>query len=62
MTTETQGKTTNPMDTQQENKEKILGVMTGYVQHASPILNSNVTIPLNPFQHLERKYVSFPMH
>jgi hypothetical protein len=35
MTTETQGKTTNPMDTQQENKEKILRVMTGYGQHAS---------------------------
>jgi hypothetical protein len=27
--TETQGKTTNPMDNQQENKEKILRVMTG---------------------------------
>jgi hypothetical protein len=27
--TETQGKTTNPMDNQQQNKEKILRVMTG---------------------------------
>jgi hypothetical protein len=27
--TETQGKTSNPMDNQQENKEKILRVMTG---------------------------------
>ena len=27
--TETQGKTTNPMDNQEENKQKILGVMTG---------------------------------
>jgi hypothetical protein len=27
--TETRGKTANPMDNQQENKEKILRVMTG---------------------------------
>jgi hypothetical protein len=27
--TETQGETSNPMDNQQENKEKILRVMTG---------------------------------
>jgi len=29
MKEETQGKTTNPMDNQQETKEKILRVMTG---------------------------------
>jgi hypothetical protein len=34
----------------------------GYGHHASPTLNSNITIPLNPSQHLERKYASFPMH
>jgi hypothetical protein len=50
-----------PEQEKQQN-EKLLRLMTGYGRHASPPLNSNIAILLNPFQHLGRKYASFPMH
>ncbi len=50
---ETQGKTTNPMDNQQETKEKILTVMTG----ALSVLSYSPSIFLLSLQRLGFPFV-----
>ena len=39
--TEAQGKTTNPMDIQQESKEKILRITTGLPKHGTQWARAN---------------------